>query len=795
MKKIFLLLFLSSFVVPGYSQSTVTVSLAGVGAWQVPCGITSITVNCWGGGGAGGTAGNKAFAGGGGGGGYSTVTLAVTAGSSINYTVGAGGTSNSSAGNGGTGEATTFSTTTAGGGVGGLGGTGSGGGTSFLGGTFGSGTLAAGNGVAGGNGNSGANTGGNGGNAGTGGGFGGTGGTAGNPGTGGNLPGGGGGGGADGSGTAVNLPTGGSGGDGQINIIYTLPIAVNAGTDITMGLCTTTATNLAATAIPAGWTGSWSCSGAGCSSIVISTPASNNTSVAGAGFTPGSTTTFIWTVTNGICSYQSQMIVSVPACAQNNPVCGSAQPLPVNNSLLCGQNTNGFVGAADGCVISGTGQTVWYSFTTSASTTPLVLNVLGTAAPYPNYGVFNGVCAGLTCGQIVTFSLSAGDPGKHTLLTGLAPNTTYYVQVQSSTTANSKFCISINDVAANSTSPANAQVISSCGTTFNGTTNGGYYPSGSGAGHNNLDVAPTTCTACPTAGQDVTFVINNISWFKFCSVNTGTYNVQFNVSSCVFTGLNSGSQMAVLTGATNSLTNIWQATNPTYPTTPTQASPNFALAAGGCAYLIVDGFAGDACSYNYVLTNVSGGCALLPIELTMFNAHLNGNSVDLTWATATEINNDYFTVERSADGVNFESIGLVKGAGNSVKEVYYYLQDRKPLTGISYYRLKQTDFDKKETYSVIQSISIDVENTFDFMLFPNPSDKNEDVRLIFNGKENDVLNLSITDITGKLLSEKTIKLSAPSLEVNLKHHFDAGIYFVKVSNKDGKIINQKFVVQ
>lgn len=493
--------------------------------------------------------------------------------------------------------------------------------------------------------------------------------------------------------------------------------------------------------------------------------------------------------------------------APANDNCASATVLTIDAALLCSQNDLNATLQVGECYTNYSGITevsVWYRFT--ATNDSLVLNFLQTNSPSgaPELVVYGPFASGAgclpACASLIYDVVQNGDPGSHILLTGLATsgNHDYLIQVQGNQKNPSpdvSFCINLANPAVNSKAPANASIINNCGTTYNGTTNGGYWPSGTGSGFANLDAnAGTTCAAC-VAGNDVSFVINDISWFKFCSVNAGTYNVQFNVTSCVFTGINSGSQMAVLTGTNTSLTNIWQAANPTYTNTATQTSPNFTLAAGGCAYLVVDGFAGDACSYNYVLTNVSGGCTLLPIELTMFNVHLNGNYVDLTWSTAAEINNDYFTLERSADGLNFESIGSVKGAGNSVKEIHYYFQDRKPLTGISYYRLKQTDFDKKESFSRIQSISINAENIFDFILLPNPSDKNEDIRLVFNGKENEVLNLSITDITGKLLSEKEIKLSASSLEVNLKHHFDAGIYYIKVSNKDGKIINQKFIVQ
>jgi hypothetical protein len=123
MKKI-TLFFLTILAFCGYAQTTVTITIssAGSSSWQVPCGITSITVQCWGGGGAGGAANQAKSAGGGGGAGaYSTSVFAVTPSVSIAYTVGAGGPSTpaSSTATGASGGATTFSTIVASGGTGG----------------------------------------------------------------------------------------------------------------------------------------------------------------------------------------------------------------------------------------------------------------------------------------------------------------------------------------------------------------------------------------------------------------------------------------------------------------------------------------------------------------------------------------------------------------------------------------------------------------------------------------------------------------------------------------------------
>jgi hypothetical protein len=109
----------------------------------------------------------------------------------------------------------------------------------------------------------------------------------------------------------------------------------------------------------------------------------------------------------------------------------------------------------------------------------------------------------------------------------------------------------------------------------------------------------------------------------------------------------------------------------------------------------------------------------LPIELVDFRALNMGTFVTLNWATATELNNDHFTIQRSTDGSEFASIATVKGAGNSKKEINYSFNDANPANGVSYYRLKQTDFDGKTTYSNVVKINRDEEATL--MVSPNPS--------------------------------------------------------------------------
>lgn len=122
-------------------------------------------------------------------------------------------------------------------------------------------------------------------------------------------------------------------------------------------------------------------------------------------------------------------------------------------------------------------------------------------------------------------------------------------------------------------------------------------------------------------------------------------------------------------------------------------------------------FAGNITNFSpFTLASDINSENPLPVELLYFDGRLNKNKkVDLTWATASEINNDYFNIERSQDGKNWETIDRVEGAGNSNQKLNYQTKDSNPYEGVSYYRLKQTDFDGSFEYSNIVSINYELD--------------------------------------------------------------------------------------
>ncbi len=198
--------------------------------------------------------------------------------------------------------------------------------------------------------------------------------------------------------------------------------------------------------------------------------------------------------------------------------------------------------------------------------------------------------------------------------------------------------------------------------------------------------------------------------------------------------------------------------------------------------------AGGGCSGDF-----GGECSsALPIELLSFYARLINSQAVLSWSTASETNNDYYTIQRAISGLSFENIGFVDGAGNSVEILHYKFVDANPISGISYYRLKQTDFDGTFDYSWVSSIENGLE-TADFKIIPNPAlDGKFQLSLPF---DNGIVNIRIFDVSGKttflklrIPVENFNELTLPIPELN------AGIYIVSVI-QNGVSFTQKLLVK
>lgn len=169
---------------------------------------------------------------------------------------------------------------------------------------------------------------------------------------------------------------------------------------------------------------------------------------------------------------------------------------------------------------------------------------------------------------------------------------------------------------------------------------------------------------------------------------------------------------------------------------------------------------------------------VMPIELVYFEAYNSGDQVYFKWQTATELNNDYFTIECSTDAEDFEPLATVQGSGTTNYTVDYDYQYRLNYVGTMYYRLKQTDYDGSSTYSKTEAVTFAakaVTKTNDFTVYPNPA---VDFVTIAGGEYESVAFVSAD---GKIVSEQ-VQQNRHSVEMLPK-----GLNIVVIRTANGNV--------
>lgn len=189
--------------------------------------------------------------------------------------------------------------------------------------------------------------------------------------------------------------------------------------------------------------------------------------------------------------------------------------------------------------------------------------------------------------------------------------------------------------------------------------------------------------------------------------------------------------------------------------------------------------------------------AALPVTLVSFTVtNQDDQKVRLDWVTAEETNNSFYTVERSADGIQFESIGTKEGSGNSSALLYYQFIDLQPLNGRAFYRLKQTDNNGVFDYSEIKSVYIERLYTFGFKAFPNPVSGGEALRISYNVDTTQKIKLEGVDTKGIIHSAQEIELNPKQSFIEIStHNFSKGLNFVRIADQQGKVHVLKLIVR
>jgi len=168
--------------------------------------------------------------------------------------------------------------------------------------------------------------------------------------------------------------------------------------------------------------------------------------------------------------------------------------------------------------------------------------------------------------------------------------------------------------------------------------------------------------------------------------------------------------------------------------------------------------------------------ALLPIKLVSFIATSKENEVDLYWQTTSEINNHYFEIEHSQNGIDFKSIGRIEGAGNSNALLDYHFVHEDVSPSLHYYRLKQVDYDGQYSYSDIVSVFVKREVN-DVSIYPNPATN------IININGADGLYYALYDLVGRQVHNGQISDDSISID-----HLATGMYYLHLDSDAGKSV-------
>lgn len=508
-----------------------------------------------------------------------------------------------------------------------------------------------------------------------------------------------------------------------------------------------------------------------------------NTSII-TGLTIGSTyfiRVFSYTSTGGQTSTFSVCVTTPtvpPAPANDN--CTGAYPVAINSGTVCTSLTGGTLYGAtastqtNSCGNNYTDDDVWYSFVATDTYHQITLSNVAGSTTDLYHSVYSG-----TCGTLGT-AISCSDPNTSSV-NGLTIGNTYYVRVYSVGTtygATTTFSVCITtppDPPVNTLCSGMSPICSGSAINFTAESNGASAPTGNNYGC--LSTYP------------------NPTWFYLEILTSGTMAVDLTAGSDVDFAL--WGPYANLTAAQASCGTYPSPLDCSYSASATEQM-NIPTAITGQVYaVLVTNYANVVQSIT--LNQASGASAttncaiLLPVGLLYFNGTLNeSNEVFLQWETETETNNDYFEIQ-TLIGDTWKTLAIKDGAGNSTSKTYYNYTDKKPIDGLSYYRLKQVNFDQTFNYS--NAISIDLSKDREQITNIRPNPTNGLVYYDYISKSKADITIEVVSFTGESLFKETKNAETGFNSFNLSlQEFKNGVYLLKITNENsGKTFIQKVI--
>lgn len=309
-----------------------------------------------------------------------------------------------------------------------------------------------------------------------------------------------------------------------------------------------------------------------------------------------------------------------------------------------------------------------------------------------------------------------------------------------------------------------------------------------------------------TAFMERSFVINPVDEIS----GSGNTDVYLPFTSTEFDNLEVASTSKTVGNAEDDIADVADLVITKYHSPGNENGVPYDNCSGGISSLIEQAESGNISNYgvpiiaSYAMFKMSDFSEIylhgynnvaspLPIELVSFIVECQKNDIIVNWTTASETNSDIFIVEKSRNGSNWQEVETIDAAGNSTSTINYSITDNDSWNGVSYYRLRQLDFDGKE--EVFGPISVScVDNGNSMIVFPNPSNGNFTVEI--NSNETiDSATVQLMDYMGRILSNKTVDITTGVNQVYFDNvDLKRGTYIVRLLGGEKEFTPVKAVV-
>lgn len=419
------------------------------------------------------------------------------------------------------------------------------------------------------------------------------------------------------------------------------------------------------------------------------------------------------------------------------------------------------------------GPDVWYSFIAPVGGQAVIQTQAGSITDGV-MALYSGTCGALN--QIACNDNSG--PGAMPLIsaTGLTPGQVYLIRFWQFGGGTGTFNICVSAPALVGTNAVCSNQVPICsGSPITFTANAGGTPAQSANPGNNYGCLATT---------------PNPSWYYLQIANPGNLRVDISAGSDVDFAI--WGLFPSIAAGQSACNNYPAPIDCSYSTAAVEQVNVPNVTTGQVYVLLVTNYASII---QNIAVNNSGGTATtncsiltLPVELTLWNGKHKAGKNELNWTTESETNNDYFLVQRTANGTLWETLGSIKGAGTSAAVHHYTFRDENPINQGGYYRLNQVDLNGDSRYS--QTIYIKTEQIDELSCFPNPSKGTFQVNIPDGVKQEAI---RIVDSYGRTLDVSTVESKA-MVQIQLPETFK-GIAFVEMLDQEGNLYRGKTVVE